>query len=366
MHTGVLSLLCCPDCHGKLHVTNSGGGGHARAVTQASTCGSELQSGLLGCECGATYPIVQGVPLLLDRGLRGKSSTVHCQKEELKPWKSSGKTADAAITEDNEGGYESIRRSFSREWEMFDYERDKTWGWTLNERRAVFLDDTGLTEVEASGKVLLDAGCGNGTLTATLATLGMEVVGVDLNNGLAAINSRKARFAGENAPHVNFVQANLANPPFKRDVFDLIYCSGVIHHTPNSRQTFGKLVPLLKRGGRLYVWVYARRSIPVRAFFGCGRRLKTFMSLRSLLTICRLLAPVYKIGTELLNFSGVMPFRKRSTREITLDLFDALAPQYNHWHMEDEVQSWFREAGFLNIAVSGRQKHGFGVYGDKA
>jgi hypothetical protein len=60
-----------------------------------------------------------------------------------------------------------------------------------------------------------------------------------------------------------------------------------------------------------------------------------------------------------------MPFRSRSTREITLDLFDAFAPPYNHWHTEDEVHSWFEEHGFQNINVSGRQKHGFGTYGDR-
>jgi hypothetical protein len=61
-----------------------------------------------------------------------------------------------------------------------------------------------------------------------------------------------------------------------------------------------------------------------------------------------------------------MKFRKRSVREITLDLFDLFAPQYNHCHTEEEVQAWFKEEGFTNITVSGKQKHGFGVYGDRS
>jgi hypothetical protein len=76
-------------------------------------------------------------------------------------------------------------------------------------------------------------------------------------------------------------------------------------------------------------------------------------------------APFYKVGTEVLDALGVAEFRKRKAREITLDLFDAFSPQYNHQHTEEEVQGWFREEGFKNITVSGRQKHGFGVYGDK-
>jgi hypothetical protein len=96
-----------------------------------------------------------------------------------------------------------------------------------------------------------------------------------------------------------------------------------------------------------------------------GRHLKRFMSLESLLSTCRAVAPIYKIGTETLDFLHLSRFRKRTTREIALDLFDAWAPQYNHTHTEVEVQGWFKEFGFVNATVSGRQKHGFGVYGDK-
>lgn len=279
--------------------------------------------------------------------------------------RSAGEREVAVSAEQRENDCDFNRKSFSREWEYFDYEGDNTWGWTLEERKRVFLNDMDLKENEIKGKLLLDAGCGNGALTATLAALGLEVVGVDLNNGLAAIESRKARFAGRDADRVHFVQGNLAKPPFKHSLFDLIYCSGVIHHTPNSKGTFNALVPLVKSGGRLYVWVYGKRSFTVRAFFYCGRQLKRMISLKSLMTFCRLSAPVYNVGTRVLNSVGGMPFRKRTNREIALDLFDAFAPKYNHTHTEDEVLGWFREKGFANITVSGRQKHGFGVYGDK-
>jgi ubiquinone/menaquinone biosynthesis C-methylase UbiE len=193
----------------------------------------------------------------------------------------------------------------------------------------------------------------------------MEVVGIDLNDGLGLSNLNKGRYVGKRADNINYVQGNLFNSPFRHCQFDLLYCSGVIHHTPSSKETFGRLVPLVKRGGRMYVWVYGKRSIPVRAFFAAGRQLKRFMSLESLLTTCRVIAPFYKLGTTIVNELRISKFRRRNCREITLDLFDAFAPQYNHWHTEEEVQGWFSEEGFANIAVSGRQKHGFGVHGDR-
>jgi SAM-dependent methyltransferase len=261
--------------------------------------------------------------------------------------------------------YDYIRKSFSKEWGIFDYQTDKTWGWTLEERKSVFLNDVGLARKDLRGKVLLDAGCGNGSLTAGLSTLGMVAVGLDLNDRLGDANRYKHQFAGDCADDVHFVQGNLVKPPFKPRTFDLIYSSGVIHHTPDSKETCRRLVPLLKPGGRLYIWVYGKRALPVRMFMRSGRQLKRALSLESLLSVCRAIAPIYKVGTELLDWLHIAQFRQRTTREITLDVFDAWAPQYNHSHSENEVENWLNEFGFTHVTISGRQKHGFGVYGDK-
>ena len=55
---------------------------------------------------------------------------------------------------------------------------------------------------------------------------------------------------------IDFVQADARHVPFKDESFDIIWCAGSIHHTPNPRQTFASLVPLLKKGGRIFVWLY--------------------------------------------------------------------------------------------------------------
>ena len=112
-----------------------------------------------------------------------------------------------------ENDYANIRKSFSQEWGIFDYAQDKTWCWTLEERKKIFLSDVALTEDQIRGKLLLDAGCGNGTLTSCLTAFGAEVVGIDLSDRLGAANRHKARFAGERSENVHFVQGNLFNAP---------------------------------------------------------------------------------------------------------------------------------------------------------
>jgi SAM-dependent methyltransferase len=340
MSDALADLLRCPTCHQNVKVIAHG---NVSTTNCARQCTSGNEVATLNCMCGATYPVMDGVPRLVESAVNPDSDTLAKSPND----------------------YDIIRQSFSKEWGFFDYDTDKTWGWTLDERKKVFLADVGLRESDIKGKLVLDAGCGNGTLTAALGGLGMEVVGIDLSDRLSAANLHKSLYAGRNSNHVHYVQGNLCNPPLKHGGFDLVYSSGVIHHTPDSKETFAKLAPLVKRQGRLYVWVYGKRSLPVRLFFGSGRQLKRFMSLDSLMTICRLVAPFYRCGTQILDGIGIAKFRKRSNREITLDLFDGWAPKFNHWHLESEVMAWFADLGFANITISGRQKHGFGCYGDK-
>lgn len=341
MQSNLLSILRCPACGGVLS--------DASALQRGgSTPSGMLESGVLQCSCHAEYPVIDGVPRLLEPALAPADSQ---QK------------VDFARNGDSDP-FTYIRESFSREWRLFDYESDKTWGWTLEERKRIFLDDIGMSKKQVEGKVLLDAGCGNGTLTAAVASFNMSVVGTDLNDGLGNARHCAHRFAGKHSDKVEYVQANLASPPFAPASFDIIYCSGVLHHTPDTRQSFKRLVPLIKPGGRMYIWVYGTRNVIVRTFADSGRSLKKVLSPQGLLQTCKIIAPFYKAGTDALNACGISEFRKRTSREVTLDLFDAFAPEFNHRHTEQEVQRWFEECGFINITPSGRQKHGLGMYGD--
>ena len=359
MNQELLSILCCPSCGQHLELINyqENSGPSDSAGTVA--CKTEVTSGVLHCLCGNAYPVVEGVARLIDSAQLTSSQTGEGNKATAVGVKANGN--DRNLKND----FDAIRESYSKAWGLFDYSADKTWGWTLDERKKIFLSDVGLTANEVKGKCVLDAGCGNGTLTALLGTLGIEILGVDINDGLGAANTNRSRYAGEQSENVQFVQGNLFFPPVKPQTFDLIYCSGMVHRTPSPKETFGKLVPLVKTGGRLYVWVTGPRSVPVRSFKWAGRQLKHFMSLDSVLLLCRGIAPVYQLAAEALDRVCVINFRKRNVKEVTLDLFESFAPTYCHWHTEEEVLGWFKEHGFTNVHVSGSQKHGFGVYGDK-
>jgi ubiquinone/menaquinone biosynthesis C-methylase UbiE/uncharacterized protein YbaR (Trm112 family) len=335
----LFELLMCPSCQGSLEARDR----------------EDAVDRLLHCECGRQYPVVADVP----RFVPYECSIPHAEAPDRTG--ASRQPTDPSAEDD----YDNIRRSFSQEWAVFDYGADRTWGWTREQRKQVFLGDMGLPEDQLPGLRLLDAGCGNGTLTAALSDFGLEVVGLDLHDNLAVAHRDREHYGTRANTQVRFVQGNLVNPPLRPNSFDLVYSSGVIHHTPSSERAFDSLVCLTKRGGRLYVWVYGKRPILVRTFMTAGRSLKAVASLRTVMRLCQWLAPAYGLAASVLDGVRLMSFRPRTTREITLDLFDAFAPRYNHWHTEAEVRSWFERRGFKNVTSSGRQKHGFGMFGDR-
>jgi ubiquinone/menaquinone biosynthesis C-methylase UbiE/uncharacterized protein YbaR (Trm112 family) len=350
----LLDWLSCPNTGEplKLHVFQETEPPGSASLPEAYR--KEIVSGVLTTESGRVYPIVDAVPRFTDDPL--SSHTEFTQK--YAPQLNAIQAAKDQMKRE-EDAYDDIRRSFSDEWSLFDYESDNTWGWNLDQRKEVFLGDVALSSQQLPGKLLLDAGCGNGSLTAKLSDFGLEIVGLDLHDGLVRAQREKARFAGDRAHLVHYVQGNLVKPPFRKNTFDLIYSSGVIHHTPDSKKTFEQIYPLVKTGGRVYVWVYGERPFAVVVFQWAGRQARKVLPLKALYYICRGLSPIYKVSSETLDKLNLMKFRKRTTREITLDLFDAFSPQFNHRHKPDEVMSWFREHQFQNIHVSGIQKHGF-------
>ena len=177
-------------------------------------CGSDLASVTeqLRCARGHVYPVVSGVPRLLT-------------------W-----TEDAKAT----------ASTFTQQWAQFDYEQDRTWGGTAAERLAAFLDDVGKPPDWFAGKCVLDAGCGNGVLSHAISSLGCRVVATDLSESVVAAHRR----FGE---AVLFFQGDLGRSALRSRTFDLIYCGGVLHHTPSTRAALEQLVRALRPGGTIFL-----------------------------------------------------------------------------------------------------------------
>ncbi len=120
----------------------------------------------------------------------------------------------------------------------------------------------GLRAYLADRARVLDAGCGNGRVTALLAQHapdGAQIAGVDLT----AADVARENLAG--APGVAIHEGDLLGDLTGLGTFDFIYCQEVLHHTSDPAAAFANVASLLAPGGEYAVYVY-RQKAPVREF----------------------------------------------------------------------------------------------------
>jgi SAM-dependent methyltransferase len=310
MHTAALEILRCTDCC-------------SRFEAKGQISGSdEIDEGLLTCAgCGGQMPIVAGIPRFVPA--------------------------------------ESYADNFGLQWNRFaQLQVDRISGNTASRDR--FFLETGLRPEELRGRRVLEAGCGGGRFSDVVLAAGAELYAVDLSN---AVDKNRA-LNGTN-PKLHLAQASILDLPFVPAAFDLVFCFGVLQHTPDPAATFRALVPFVRPGGRLAVDVYAAHPKQTLHLKYLMRPVTRRMSDERLLALIEHAAPplvslaiamrrIPKVGRALTRllplkihdgiFEGVT--RERSVELAVLETFDALAPAYDRPRSRRSVQRWFDAAGF--------------------
>lgn len=133
--------------------------------------------------------------------------------------------------------------------------------WILE--RNGFQNAEGIKEYLKNKKRILDAGCGNGRVTALLrqhAPNTTKIVGIDLISSDIARENLEAYRLSDN---VSFFEKNLLDDLEELGKFDFIYCQEVLHHTSDPEGAFRNLSSLLSREGEIAIYVYKRKA-PIR------------------------------------------------------------------------------------------------------
>ncbi len=168
---------------------------------------------------------------------------------------------------------------------------------------------------------------------------------------------------------MDVVHADVYALPFRTESFDFVYCFGVLQHTPDVRGAFEALIPPLRRGGKLAVDVYPKRTltwlwpkywlrplttrVPSERLFRAVQRLAP-----ALLPLSNLVGRFPRIGPRLrhlvpvANYERLLPLDRSQLREwAVLDTFDMLAPRFDQPQTRDALSTWFREAGLVGVEV---------------
>jgi SAM-dependent methyltransferase len=324
MKLSLLPLLACPVCGGDLKF--------AALETLPRNHESTVENGHLACaSCKQSYEIRDGIPRL-----RPPASV----------------PAAAAKT----------RESFGWEWLRYPGSRP------IDE--PTFLEETMLPRDAFAGKLALDAGCGMGRYSAVALGLGAEVVAIDMSESLIRVAA-----LSRSQPNLHPVEGDLLHPPFKKEVFDVVYSQGVLHHTSDTRAAFAAVAALVKPRGMLSVWLYGKAgryaefaTNPVRAdrewvvenrrlawlivlvrhlFSDFVRAFTTRLPVRLTYALCYPLTVLGAVpGIKYLTFSVDPDFQAR-----LIENFDWISPPYQWHHTKEELTRWYTEAGFTVLRL---------------
>lgn len=221
-------------------------------------------------------------------------------------------------------------------------------------------------------KRILDAGCGNGRVTALLQRYAPEsssLVGIDLTAAPVAAENLKE------LPNVEFREKDLLGDLTDLGLFDLIYCQEVLHHTADPRGAFLNLCKNLTPAGEIAIYVYKLKA-PLREYADDYLRdaistlpyQDAMAEMREITELGRVLSGLgvkvtvpdvkllgieageYDIQRFIYHFFLKCFWNPDLSKEENVAInYDWYHPQLCTRHTLDEVRSWFAEAGLSTV-----------------
>ena len=103
------------------------------------------------------------------------------------------------------------------------------------------------------GSMVLEAGCGVGAQTVTLAQHSPNACITSLDISQSSVAEAKKRVESAGLSNVLFQQADIFNPPFESKSFDHVFVCFVLEHLSNPVEALTVLKELIKPGGTITV-----------------------------------------------------------------------------------------------------------------
>ena|SRR5579864_2514207 len=169
---------------------------------------------------------------------------------------------------------------------------------------------------------IVEIGCGTGQMSLYLARAQRVVIGADLTRASLKLGAQAARRF--ELDRVLFVETDLHHPGLRSGAFDVVYSSGVLHHTPDPRAAFARIVRLARPGGMIVLGVY-------NAFARIPLRVRRFVARLS--------------GYRFVPCDPVLRDRESEAARREAWVRDQYQHPEEHRHTLAEIQGWFAENG---------------------
>jgi 2-polyprenyl-3-methyl-5-hydroxy-6-metoxy-1,4-benzoquinol methylase len=256
-----------------------------RGLLACPACGAELSEHWTCAQCAAHYDADDGIP---DLRVRGDERT------------------------------ETVRRFYEHSPFPGYPPRDSLHALRLRAERSAFARR--LDRAIPGDARIVEVGCGTGQMCLYLARADRVIVGADLTRAsLRLAASAAVRFKLQ---RVQFVETDLRQPGLRPGAFDVVFSSGVVHHTADPRASFERVAALAKPGGIVVLGVYNLFArMPTRL-----RRIAARLS-----------------GFRVVPFDPVLRDRESETERREAWLRDQYQHPEEHSHTMAEVQQWFSD-----------------------
>jgi len=312
-----------------------------------------IKAAILFSQSGFVYPIIDGIPRLIVEAFIDYGWFFQKHLPDFPERKKHLQEKYGALIRHVESKNSHTKRSFAQEWNLHQYETDKTWNLGAEHLLDRFCTETAETRESLKGKWILDAGCGHGQMNIEMAKAGIQVIGMDFSLSV------ERAFHQNDQIHAHFIQADVEFPPLPFQFFDIVHSSGVLIHTQRTELSFSSLDPCVKPGGKFSVWAYQPRKDVIHNL------MNRFRSVSSLLPV-RLQYFLYAI--TLLPVSFVVKRWKgnsQNIREMMVDILDWCSPRYRWEHEKSDVESWFAKRNYSEVQLTEENIWGFNLTGLK-
>jgi ubiquinone/menaquinone biosynthesis C-methylase UbiE/uncharacterized protein YbaR (Trm112 family) len=346
MKSSLVDYLICPKCKKSFSLKIS------------KTVNSEIESGFLKCQNNHKFQIKKGIPrFVID------------------------KEKDFVKTED----------AFSAKWKNH-HDNHQAKEWTSFQQKW-FLDRFGwktLTNFKnflKSKKIILEAGTGVGNTAKLLSSNSSSTVfAIDASKSIEFAHKKYGK-----SKNIHFLQADLRNLPFKKQLFDFILSDQVLHHTDNTKTSFTYLTKFLKKNSFISIYVYNKKA-PIREFADDFIRKTTVnMSVKECIEFSK---DMSILGKNLLKINKKISIPKDipllGIKKGTYDIqrfiywhflkcfwdpsnnlersigvnFDWYYPKFAFRHTPEEVKKWFKDTN-VKITYFKEIESGISVVGKK-
>jgi len=287
-----------------------------------------------------------------DLRINSEQNNLVCVKDVSHSFSYENQVLDFSGIEAAQGAQLRTKESFGVEWSEYyprlgfsdkEFEKEKNQFITYTRGMPNFFND----------KIVLDAGCGNGRYSYLLNHISQPrmVIACDISNAVYVARKNLA-----DLKNMVFVKCDLRR---LKDVLklkiDYIMSIGVLHHTPNARESFLALSDLVADGGFFSCFLYGKGN-PVLNSVNLYLRnnfLQRF-SRKNIMIFCRVLSiPYYILRSIKVLGPWIMDLMLRFVFIGNVhNMYDAYTAGYTSFHTRDEVEEWYRTAGFEAVIES--------------